>query len=309
MNFSEFVKDLKSGSVKDVILDTDTYNEIDDQFALSWAVLENGKRLNLLSVNAAPFYNSRSTCAEDGMIKSYDEILNLLNIISDCGCDLKVDPKSIPVYKGSTQYLPSKDTAVNSEAADNIVRTVKSNPRPVYVLAIGAITNVASAIIKDPSITENMVVVWLGGHAWHYHHSREFNMVQDVNAAKVIFDSKVPFLQVPCVGVCDNLKTTVPELRYYLEGKNKLSDYLCDIVCDYQPEGAKCWSKVIWDISTVAALITKGYGEAVTLPTPVLTTESMYAFDTARHPMLYVRSLNRDKIFADIFSSITGEKA
>lgn len=305
MNFNEFVSEMKKDTLKNVILDTDTYNEIDDQFALAWAVIENGKRLNLLSVNAAPFYNNRSTGAKDGMLKSYDEIQRLMGLISESGFDLKVAPKDIPVYKGSETYLQSKTEPVISDAAKNIVETVKASDTPVYVVAIGAITNVASAILMDPSIVSNMAVVWLGGHAWHYSHSKEFNMRQDVPAAQVVMDSKVPFLQVPCVGVCDMLHTTIPELKYYLEGKNKLSDYLCNIVCSYNSGNAYCWSKVIWDVSAVAALITKGYGEAVTLPTPILTGDSLYAFDTARHPMLYVRSLNRDRIFADLFKTIT----
>jgi len=305
MNFNEFIADLKNGKPKNVILDTDTYNEIDDQFALSWAVIENGKRLNLLSVNAAPFFNSRSTGPNDGMIKSYNEIFNLMNLIDASGFDLKAPASSIPVYKGSESYLKSKTEPVISDAAKNIVDTVKASDTPVYVVAIGAITNVASAILMDPTIVNNMAVIWLGGHAWHFHHSREFNMVQDVPAAQVIFDSKVPFLQVPCVGVCDMLHTSVPELKYYLEGKNPLSDYLCKIVCEYNTGNAYCWSKVIWDVSAVAALLTPGFGDAVPLPTPILTSDSLYAFDTARHPMLYVRSLNRTRIFADLFKTIT----
>ena len=63
--------DIKYGGVKKIILDTDTYNEIDDQFALAWAVLSD--KIDLLSVNAAPFLNNRSTSPADGMEKSYNE--------------------------------------------------------------------------------------------------------------------------------------------------------------------------------------------------------------------------------------------
>ena len=308
MNFNEFVSEMKKNTVKNIILDTDTYNEIDDQFAVAWAVIENGKRLNLLSINAAPFDNNRSSGPKDGMEKSYEEISRLMGLIEESGFDLKVAPKDIPVYKGSESYLPSRTEPVISDAAKNIVDTVKASDTPVYVVAIGAITNVASAILMDPSIANNMAVIWLGGHAWHHSHSMEFNMRQDVPAAQVVLDSKVPFLQVPCVGVCDMLHTTVPELKYYLDGKNKLSTYLCDIVASYNSGNAYCWSKVIWDVSAVAAILTKGFGEPVVLPTPILTGDSLYAFDTARHPMLYVRSLNRDRIFADLFKTITNEK-
>ena len=63
----------------DVVLDTDTYNEIDDQFALSY-LLRSRPRLNLKAICAAPFFNNNSTSPEDGMEKSYHEILKLLRL-------------------------------------------------------------------------------------------------------------------------------------------------------------------------------------------------------------------------------------
>lgn len=60
-----------------MVLDTDTYNEIDDQFALAYALLS-GERLNVEAVYAAPFHNERSVSPGDGMEKSYEEILRVL---------------------------------------------------------------------------------------------------------------------------------------------------------------------------------------------------------------------------------------
>ena len=285
--------EIKAGGVKKIILDTDTYNEIDDQFALAWAVLSD--KIDLLSVNAAPFRNNRSTSPEDGMEKSYNEILNILELISP--------EKKPPVYKGSTRFLTDKSTPEVSDAAKNIVDTVNSTAETVYVVAIGAITNVASAIIMDPSITEKMVVVWLGGHAHEWKNSREFNMVQDVKSAQVVMDSGVPFYQIPCMGVCDHLLTTIPELEACIGGKNKLCDYLVNIVKGYTND-PYCWSKVIWDVSAIAALTIPAALDTVVIPTPILTDNSLYATDLARHHMIYVRSLNRDVIFRELFNTL-----
>ena len=60
-----------------MVLDTDTYNEIDDQFALTYALLS-PEALTLEAIYAAPFHNARSTGPGDGMEKSYQEILRLL---------------------------------------------------------------------------------------------------------------------------------------------------------------------------------------------------------------------------------------
>ena len=58
----------------DVVLDTDTYNELDDQFALSY-MMKNSDKLNVKALYAAPFLNDKSVSPKDGMEKSYDEIL------------------------------------------------------------------------------------------------------------------------------------------------------------------------------------------------------------------------------------------
>lgn len=44
----------------DVVLDTDTYNEVDDQFALAY-LLRNQDRLRTQAVYAAPFLNEKRT--------------------------------------------------------------------------------------------------------------------------------------------------------------------------------------------------------------------------------------------------------
>lgn len=63
------------------------------------------------------------------------------------------------------------------------------------VLAIGTITNVASALLADPGITEKIVIVWLGGHAPQRPDTFEFNMLQDVAAARIVFSSGAALVQ------------------------------------------------------------------------------------------------------------------
>ena len=64
----------------DVVLDTDTYNELDDQFALSYMV-RNDEKLCVQALYAAPFLNDKSVSPKDGMEKSYSEILKLLTLL------------------------------------------------------------------------------------------------------------------------------------------------------------------------------------------------------------------------------------
>ena len=226
-----------TGSV-DVVLDTDAYNEIDDQFAISY-LLKSKEKLNTKAIYAAPFLNSKSESPEDGMKKSYDEIIKLLSLLNE----------NTDVFKGSEMYLENENTPVISPAAQDLAERVKnySPQNPLYVVAIGAITNVASAILLNPEVAENTVVVWLGGHALHYNHTKEFNMRQDVAAARVVMQSGVPFVQLPCMGVVSAFTVSKPELEFWLKGKNDLADYLAECTIKEAESYAKgtAWTRVI----------------------------------------------------------------
>ena len=94
------------------------------------------------------------------MEKSYEEILRLLD-------RLKISPDNF-VFKGSTRFLESIQTPCPSNAVSDLIeRALKPSDKPLYVVAIGAITNIASAILIEPKIIDKIVVVWLGGHALH----------------------------------------------------------------------------------------------------------------------------------------------
>jgi inosine-uridine nucleoside N-ribohydrolase len=218
-----------------------------------------------------------------------------------------VDPNAnIPYYKGSEQFLSDKNVPVESEAADNIINTVMNSDERIYMVAIGAITNVASAIIKCPEIVNKAVVIWLGGHAYTYRDTREFNLYQDVMSAQVVFDSNIPLIQIPCNGVCTEFVTTIPELEYYLRGKNELCDYLVDIVRSYtkKPYG---WSKVVWDVTALAVLIQPSALSYSIIPRPYVTSECRYAFNNEREHYIYVHKLSRDPIFADMFAKLSNK--
>ena len=108
-----------SGKVLDMVLDTDTYNEVDDQFALCYALLS-PERLNVQAVYAAPFFNDRSSGPEDGMKRSYDEIARLLDKLGRSTDGF--------AYKGSRDYLRDMDTPQDSPAARDLVARAMARP-------------------------------------------------------------------------------------------------------------------------------------------------------------------------------------
>ena len=157
-----------------MVLDTDTYNEIDDQFAVAYAMCS-PEKLTVEAIYAAPFLNERSTGPGDGMAKSYEEILRLLERLHRAPAG--------GVYRGSTAYLGNQPE--RSPAALDLVARAMAAPDddPLYVVAIGAITNIASAMLIEPDIIRKIVVVWLGGNPHALPHTTEFNLMQDVPAA------------------------------------------------------------------------------------------------------------------------------
>ena len=281
---------------KKLILDTDTYNEVDDQFAVAYAMLS--PEIELLSLNAAPFFNDRSVSAEDGMEKSFDELQRIAALTNP--------EHNIPILRGSRSFMIER-VPVDSPAALNLINTVKSLPddERLYVAVIGAATNVASAILTAPEIKDRITVVWLAGNAYMSAHPREFNMHGDLAAAQVLFDCGVPLLQIPCDGVCSELTSTIPELDLYLKGKNDLCDYLCDIVRGYSHD-TFAWSKVIWDVAAIACLILPDSMNRVILPAPNVL-DRFYSFDPGRHQYIYIRKLYRDVIFRDLFRKLANK--
>ena len=277
-----------------MVLDTDTYNEIDDQFAVVYSLLSPG--LDVEAIYAAPFFNSRSTGPADGMRKSYKEIVRLLE---------RMDRSYQNVFHGSDRYLGQVETSVRSEATDDLIaRAMRPRDAPLYVVAIGAITNVASAILLQPEIVERIVVVWLGGHPQYWPHTREFNLGQDVLAAQVVFNCGVPVVQIPCKNVAEHLRSTLPEMAAYVKGRGAIGDYLYTIFEQYHDDHY-ARSKVIWDISTIAYLNDPTWMPTEVRPSPVLLDDVTWgAEDASRHPFRVATDVDRDRVFGDVFRKL-----
>lgn len=280
-----------------MVLDTDTANEIDDQFAVVYSLLSS-QRLEVEAFYAAPFHNRRSSGPADGMERSYAELLRLLH-------KMGTEPDG-RVLRGSTGYLDDPAAPRESAAAaDLIERATVDDASPLYVVAIGAITNVASAILMEPAITESIIVVWLGGHARHWPDTKEFNLRQDVHAARLIFDCGVPLVHIPCNGVTTHLHTTLPEMAMYLAGRGCIGDYLLHLFEAYY-EDHYGRSKVLWDMATIGYLVDERWVPSELVSSPVVTDQLTWHFDPSRHLVRSAYMVNRDEILADFFTKLSG---
>lgn len=297
--------ELPEGKLR-VVLDTDTYNEIDDQFAVTYAMLA-PERLQVEAIYAAPFTNDRSNGPGDGMEKSYAEILRLLERLKTIRQDASAEGF---VFPGSTAYLSGRSAPERSPAALDLVERAMATPagEPLYVVAIGAITNVASAILIEPEIIQRIVVVWLGGNPVHIPVTAEFNMMQDPRASQLMFDSGLPLVHIPCLGVASHLLTTKLELEESIRGYNAISDFLYERFCEYSTDHF-AWAKEIWDISTIAYLLDERWVPTHITPSPVLTGDLRYEAPPAdRHEIRTAWFLYRNPIFRDLFERLRNVK-
>lgn len=287
--------ELPKGKIR-MVLDTDTYNEIDDQFAVVHALLS-PEKLEVEAMYAAPFFNARSTSPADGMEKSYEEILRLLERLGITSDGF--------VHRGSSGYLRDSRTAQPSAAATDLIDRAKLvRTEPLYVVAIGAITNVASAILIEPSVIERIVVVWLGGHARQWSHTREFNLMQDVAASRIVLDCGVPLVRIPCMGVTSHLTTTVSEIERFVQGQGLIGDYLARIFRDYRSDHF-AWSKELWDVATIGFLINPDWVPTNLVHSPVLSDQLTWSVDQSRHLVREAFFVRRDPILRDLFTKLT----
>ena len=323
-----------------LVIDSDAKNEIDDQFAIAWA-LRSKERFQVEAVYAAPFSHTVfqnnlgnwdypvEERPEIGMEQSYEEILRIYDILG-----LEAGGR---VFRGATRYIPENREPVRSDAVDDLIERGIKSDEILYVASIGACTNVASALMLEPALADHIVVVWLGGQPPYFSHGYEFNMGQDIRAAQHLFDCGVPLVWIPCMNVASLLSFSDDEARAKLNGRSRIGTYLTDIILaqftgldkaltrarthrtlqlkgreDQSEEyfaqfssGHVAWSRTVWDVSAIAFLKNPGWVQSALMPSPVLRDDCTWgAADNARHSIRVANYCQRDLIFGDLVACL-----
>ena len=330
-----------------VLVDTDTANEIDDQFALAWALLS-PQSMTVEAVTAEPFsfahhrpglidaeraveagkdfpehlvggfqgwinrlHRQGKRAADlnfvspaEGMELSYEEILAVYSKLG-----LKSDGK---VFRGAAQYMSAADEPVQSESVDVIIDLAKSGSEPLHIAAMGCVTNIASALLRAPEIRENIVVIWTSAYPSNAPHCNRpsLNLVQDIHASRLMFDSGVPLVYLPGYHVGAQLKISLPEMEQFVAGKGAIGDYLHHLYTHnplhemfaLENTGQRTW--VIWDIIDIAWLINPDWVPTMRTASPVLDDSLFWQRDESRHPILEAYDVQRDEIFIDFYNKL-----
>jgi inosine-uridine nucleoside N-ribohydrolase len=334
-----------------VIIDTDAANEIDDQFALAWALLS-PERLYLEGVTAEPFSFrhhlpgliecERILRAGGGTEAQQDPLLgNLqgwakrliargrratdLNFIGpEEGAQLSYReiervfekcrvPNGGKIFHGPPGYLKSLESPIDSPAASFIVERARAEPeRLLYVCAMGALTNIASALLMAPDIVRNIVVVWTSGFPSYAPHCNwpSLNLVQDRLASQLLFDCGVPIIYLPGFHIGAQLKISLPEMERFVKGKGAIGDYLYHLYTHnplhelYAIADAEQRTWVIWDVIDIAWLFNPEWVPSIIVRAPVLDDDLHWRHPAGRHVMRESYDVNRDAIFLDFYKCL-----
>ncbi len=304
MNIYEVLEDIKSDRKKKIILDSDTYNEMDDQYAIAYAL--GCDKIDVIGLTAAPFKNGRSTSFADGMEKSYGEIFRVLDVTNKTG--------TCEVLRGADDSISRQPgfAPVDNPASRYIIKMAKESDEIIYVLGTGMCTNITSAILLDPSIKENICVIWLGTNARNVRDVGEFNLNQDYRAGQLLLNSGVPLVIVPCYGEDGHGTVHLNAYGHDLQGI-KGDSRACvffreTLPFEFEEEstegGTEEWFRVIWDIGAPAVLSVPEAMDLSIIPAPVLTEERVFAYDDTRHKIIVAGVLDRAKVLADTFACI-----
>jgi purine nucleosidase len=330
-----------------VVIDTDAANEIDDQFALAWALLSRD-RLEIEGVYAEPYsfgihredllraerirrqgrplpadlsrFESwlagleaagkdvaevRFTDPDVGMELSFQEILRVHELMGLDGAKW--------TFRGSSAYLSSLAKPVESEAVDHLIeRALAPSDRPLHVIAIGCATNVASALLKEPSIIDRIVVTWTSGYPTETSIANDsFNLEQDILSSQLLFSSGVPLVYLPGYHVGAQLRLSLPEVAEWVRGRGPIGDYLHHLYTHnpiHEQRGitghtGRSW--VIWDLINIAWLLCPAWVPSRLVPAPRLGVDRYWHRDEAPgHLIREAYEVDRDAIFRDLFGKL-----
>ena len=207
---------------------------------------------------------------EEGMERSYQEILRVFDRLGIAPGDR--------VIRGATAYLSALDAPQRTPAAEAIVDLAKSGDAPLYIVAIGCITNVAAALLLAPEIVGDIVVVWTSAYPSSAPHCNRpsLNLVQDPLASRLIFDCGAPHVYLPGYHVGAQLKVSRPEMEAFVRGRSAIGDYLYQLYTGnplhdmFAIEDAARRTWVIWDIINIAWLLNPEWVPTRLTPSPVL---------------------------------------
>ncbi|QPM67873.1 nucleoside hydrolase [Atribacter laminatus] len=185
-----------------------------------------------------------------------------------------------------------KDKILNIHAVDFIISKVLENPNELSIITIGPQTNVACAIIKEPSIRNKVKEIIMMGGALGLDPNfgkgnitpvAELNIWHDPQAANIVFSSGIPITMVS-LDVTNPAKGTVlykETLKEIEIKKTRVTDFIYDICKTYIDKPMFNWIKkagcILYDPLAVAVAALPSLAKTVKMCVQV-ETKGEYTF-------------------------------
>ena len=294
-------------NLKKVILDTDIGDDIDDSFAL--LLLLESHKFNCLGVTTV-FRNSlkRAKMAKQ-LIRSLGYDIKVYRGIDDplkqnidhlIGKEIKEKEK----YDEDGKYIfPQYDKSMENEkvedenAVDFIIRMIHLYPHEVTLIPIGPLTNIASAIKKDPTIVPLIKEIRLMGAGLNLNFV-ERNIFCDPDAAKIVFSSNINKIVAVTINVTSLTSLTEEEVNSLKNNNSKAIKLVYEAMMKWFKH-YEFSSPVMHDPLTVASLIDESIINTQLCHLDVDLSKDGYTFinDNCPNNVYVSTSLNKEKFF------------
>ena len=241
-----------------IILDTDIGDDIDDAFALNFAL--NCPELEIIGITTV-YRNARrraGICA--AIMSSLGKPAIPIHVGIDLPLKAAVRSRDNDLYDNDGKYIPCQFIESSmlappetQSAVQFLIDTIRANPNMVTIVAIGPLTNIASALLAAQDIAGKIKEIVLMGGSFSDTRA-EWNILCDPEAADIVFSSAVKVVKAIGLDVtmhCDFDQQRLQELRSLSSAGCKLLSQLIDRWHDhYQRDRI-----VLHDALTIASLI------------------------------------------------------
>lgn len=233
--------------------------------------------------------------------QSYEEILTVLRAMK----------KEVPVFMGEeTKISEKKQGEEVSPAADFLIEeAMREDEKPLFVLCIGAITNVASAMMKKKEIAKHMTIVWIGGqgHAYSTPEVREFNAGNDVEAINYVLNSGVNFWQIPN-DVYGKMRISLAEIERRIAPCGEIGRHLFENMETYNHSEHAGWtageSWTLGDSPAVGVVLDPDCGFYHETEAPIILDDTTNKFEKGRPKIRVYTSVDSRFILEDFIAKL-----
>jgi len=218
--------------------------------------------------------------------------------------------ESLPVIAGSNEPLADIRTPRDDAGVDLLLRLSRgfSASRRLMVFATGAATDVASAILKDPSIASRITIVAMGFSDWP-RGGDVFNVKNDPLAWQVILASAVPLVIGSSAVTKQSLRLSRTEAQALMRTHGTIGEYLFAQFDDWltrepqvvaQVVGPETW--VVWD--EIVAAYALGLARGNSVPRPQLLADLSFAHAPTASRITWLTQVDTKQVWEDFTRKI-----